>query len=254
MEPMTRAATIEELISLMEAMQARLDAAGDQRRLWHGVYRRGTVAVAAEIKAGGFQDPEWLERWDLVFADIYLEAMERWDRGEPPSGPWQVAFEATQDPQVPPLRHVLLGLNAHVNFDLPQALIAVISDEEWADPGAVARRHVDHRHVDDVLVVRVGSEDREIAAAERPGDRTLLDKALAPLNRAGSRRFLKEARAKVYANAAKLSAARRQGPEALEARLAQLEALCRTRVADLRAPGQVLLKLTLHGFGVVLPD
>jgi hypothetical protein len=57
----------------------------------------------------------------------------------------------------------------------------------------------------------------------------------------------------VYGNARLLSAARQEGPEALAARLAQLEELCRARVADLRAPGQVILKLTLRGFGVALP-
>ena len=252
--PVPGAGTIEDLITRMEDMQARLDASADGRRHWHGVYRRGTIAVRDEIRPGGFLDAAWLERWDLVFAGIYLEAMERWDRGQRPSGPWQVAFEATRDPAVPPLRHVLLGLNAHVNFDLPQALIGVISDEEFADPDVTRRRFADHKHVDDVLVVRVGSEDREIAAAERPGDRSLADRLLVPLNRAGSKRFLKEARAKVYDNARLLSAARQQGPDALASRLAQLEELCRNRVADLRAPGQVLLKLTLRGFGVVLQD
>jgi Family of unknown function (DUF5995) len=251
---MARAATIDDLIAAMEDIQARLDATGDGRRHWHGVYRRGTIAVRDEIARGGFSDPQWLERWDLAFADIYLDAMERWDRGQVPSGPWQVAFAATRDPAVPPLRHVLLGLNAHVNFDLPQALIAVISDREWADPQVVRRRYADHKHVDDVLVVRVGSEDRQIAAAERPGDRSLADRLLVPVNRAGSKRFLKEARAKVYDNARLLSAARQQGPETLAARLAQLEELCRTRVADLRAPGQVLIKLAVRGFGVVLPQ
>jgi hypothetical protein len=250
----TRAATIDELVALMTEIQQRLDAANDARRHWHGVYRRGTVAVREEIARGGFQDVGWLERWDLVFADIYLDAMERWDAGERPAGPWQVAFEATRDPAVPPLRHVLLGLNAHVNYDLPQALIGVISDDEFADPEVMRRRYADHKHVDDVLVVRVASEDREIAAAERPGDRSLADRLLVPLNRAGSRRFLKEARAKVFHNAGELSRARRTGPDALAARLAQLEELCRARVADLRAPGLVLLKLTLRGFGVRLPD
>jgi hypothetical protein len=246
-------ATIDELIAVMADMQARLDEAGDGRRHWHGVYRRGTVAVRDEIRRGGFGDTEWLERWDLYFAGIYLEAMRRWDEGRPPSGPWQVAFAAAGDPGLPPLRHVLLGLNAHVNFDLPQALIGVITDEEFGDAGLMQRRYADHKHVDDVLVVRVASEDREIAAAERPGARSHADRLLAPLNRAGSRRFLKEARAKVYDNARLLSQARRQGPHMLEARLAELENLCRARVADLRAPGQVLLKLTLRGFGVRLP-
>jgi Family of unknown function (DUF5995) len=250
---MARAATIGELIALMEDMQARLDAGGDGRRHWHGVYRRGTIAVRDEIRRGGFLDAAWLERWDLVFADIYLEAMERWDRGQAPSGPWQVAFEAVLDPAIPPLRHVLLGLNAHVNFDLPQALIGVISDEEFDDAQLMQRRFTDHKHVDDVLTVRVASEDREIAAAGRPGERRLADRLLVPLNRAGSKKFLKEARAKVYDNARLLSGARRQGPDELASRLTQLEELCRNRVADLRAPGQVLLKLARRGFGVALP-
>lgn len=251
---MARTASIEELIDLMQDMQDRLDAGGDGRRHWHGVYRRGTIAVRDEIRRGGFLDADWLERWDLTFADIYLDAMDRWDKGDEPPGPWLEAFQATQDPDVPPLRHVLFGLNAHVNFDLPQALLAVISDEEFADPDVMARRYADHKHVDDVLVVRVGSEDRLIAAAEQPGDRTLAGRLLTPLNRAGSKRFLKEARAKVYQNARLLSQARKQGDDALARRLAQLETLCRARIADLRAPGQVLLKLTLHGFGVVLPE
>jgi hypothetical protein len=250
---MGRCAAIGDLIARMEEMQAHLDAGGDARRYWHGVYRRGTVAVRDEIRRGGFLDPDWLERWDLAFADIYLDAMEGWDRREPVSGPWQEAFAAGADQSVPPLRHVLLGLNAHVNFDLPQALLAVISDDEFEDPEVMRRRHADHKHVDDVLVVRVASEDQQIAAAERPGDRRLADRLLTPLNRAGSKKFLKEARAKVYDNARLLSKARRQGDSELAGRLAQLEMLCRARVADLRAPGQVLLKLTVHGFGVVLP-
>jgi hypothetical protein len=73
-----------------------------------------------------------------------------------------------------------------------------------------------------------------------------------PANRAASKKFLREARAKVYGNA-RLSAARRQGPEPLADRITQLEYLSRARIADLSAPGQVLLKLALRGFGVVLP-
>ena len=87
---------------------------------------------------------------------------------------------------------------------------------------------------------------------EGPGERTLLDRMLQPFNRQGTRRFLKEARRKVWANARQLSLARREGPGPLAARLAQLEELSRARVADLRAPGQVILKLARRGFGVEL--
>ena len=50
-----------------------------------------------------------------------------------------------------PVRHVLLGMNAHINYDLPQALLAVITDREFADPALLARREADHRAIDEVL-------------------------------------------------------------------------------------------------------
>jgi hypothetical protein len=71
--------------------------------------------------------------------------------------------------------------------------------------------------------------------------------------RSPAQRFLREARAKVWANSIALNHARRQGPPAYATRLAQLEELSAAKVADLRAPGQVLLKLAVTGFGVRLP-
>ena len=69
----------------------------------------------------------------------------------------------------------------------------------------------------------------------------------------GIRRFLLESRAKVWANARLLDAARRAGPQAYADRLADLERLAAARVADLMAPGQVVLTLAVKGFGVRLP-
>jgi hypothetical protein len=148
------------------------------------------------------------------------------------------------------VRHVLLGMNAHINYDLPQALLAVISDAEFADPAVRARREADHRRIDEVLAIRVGAEDAEL---QRLGPAmTWQDRALQPVNRMATRRFLRESRAKVWANALELSKARKAGPEAYDARLARLEKLCGRRVADLVRPGPVLLRLAAGGFGVRL--
>ncbi len=246
-------AAIDDLISRMESLLAPLVEADDQRRHFHATYTRTTTAVRKEIKRGGFLDGDWTERWDVAFAGLYLDALERWDRGEEPSGPWRVAFEATRGPRIRPVRLVLLGMNAHVNYDLPQALLSVITDREFDDPSVVARRAADHEHIDGILASRVAEEDKELKKIERAGERSMLDRLLTPFNRSGTKKFLKEARAKVWRNARALSLARRRGPEALAARLAELEELARARVADLYAPGQVILKLARGGFGVLLP-
>lgn len=236
----------------MEADLGSLVAAGDRRRHFHATYLRTTRAVANEIARSGFGDNAWLERWDLVFADLYLDALAADRAGRPVSAPWRVAFDAARDrPDLPPLRHVLLGMNAHINYDLPQALVAVIEPHEFDDPAVLRRRAADHRHVDDVLLARVGAEDHQLGSASRL---TLLDRLLRPANRAATRRLLVEARAKVWHNTGMLDRARREGLAAYEESLARLEALCAARLADLTAPGQVLLQLGRRGFGVVLPD
>lgn len=242
---------VEALVARMEALLAPLVDAGDPRRYFLTVYLRTTRAVAAEIAAGSFADPPWAARWDVAFADLYLDAVEQWGTDGTAPGPWRAAFAAAEGPErLPPVRHVLLGMNAHINFDLPQALLAVISDEEFDVPALVARRQADHERIDEILASRVAAEDRELRKEEGPGDRRLLDRLLTPWQRRASRTFLKEGREKVWRNALVLSEARRRGH--LDQRLAELEVLCTRRIADLRAPGQVVPRLARDGFGVEL--
>jgi hypothetical protein len=92
-----------------------------------------------------------------------------------------------------------------------------------------------------------------VAAVARVPRPQLLDRLLKPFNRLGTQRFLREARAKVWANAIALNQARGQGPGVYAARLAELEELSAAKVTALQAPGQVLLKLAATGFGVRLP-
>jgi hypothetical protein len=242
------AAAVEAVVERMRARLAALTAEQEPLRDFLGTYLRTTVAVGKAVDGGLFEDAEWVERWDVAFAELYLDALDAHLRGSAPPRPWRLAFDAPADQ--PGLRRVLLGINAHVNYDLPQALLAVISDADFADPALMARRRRDHERIDGVLAARVAAEDGEIASGETP---SLLDRALTPLNRAASRRFLREARLKVWENTEALQAARVAGVAAYADRLRELEVLSAARVADLLAPGQVLLRLAVAGFGVRLP-
>ncbi len=238
--------------AVVDAMRSRLDgltSGQEARREFLATYQRTTAAVGEAIARGVFEDGPWVEAWDVVFADLYLEALDAdlAGVGRVPR-PWRLAFDAPVD--LPALRHVLLGINAHINYDLPQALLAVISDDEFDDPAVLARRRRDHERIDGLLSGRVAAEDDELTARSAM---SLLDRVLQPLNRRASKRFLREARQKVWHNTAALQEARRAGPETYATRLAELEVLSAARIADLLAPGQVLLRLAVAGFGVVLP-
>lgn len=241
------------LIDRMEEVGERLIADNDERQHFHGAYVRSTKAVMADADAGHFADGAWAHRWGIAFAQLYMDAFDAWERGDDPSGPWEVAFEAARDPGIPPLRHALLGINAHINYDLPQALLAVITDDEFDDPEKLAVRAGDHAHVDSILVRRIPEEDKRMAQVEEPGDRTIVDRLLQPFNRAGTKKLLKDGRARVWGNTRILSSSRELGPETYDRQLASLEALCRVRVADLVRPRYPLISLARHGFGVTLP-
>jgi len=240
------------IAAALAGMQERLDRLPTRLshlRVFLSTYQRTTRAVGAAVERASFEDPDWVERWDVFFADLYLTALDAEIAGDGQvPRPWRLTFSAS--PALPPLRQVLLGINAHVNYDLPQALLAVISSEDFTDPVLMDRRRRDHERIDKVLAGRVAAEGDELTAT---GGATVLDRLLRPLNRLGSKRFLREARQKVWHNTIELQDARLAGPQEYAVRLAELELLSAAKIADLLRPGQVLLRLAVSGFGVSLP-
>jgi hypothetical protein len=245
---------IDAVVAGMQQRLENLPARLSHQRVFLSTYQRTTRAVGAAVDGAHFEDPGWVERWDVAFADLYLRALdaELSETARPGDArvprPWRLAFAAS--PDLHPLRHVLLGINAHVNYDLPQALLAVISDDDFSDRPLMDRRRRDHERIDKVLASRVAAEDDELTAA---GGASLLDRLLTPLNRLGSKRFLREARQKVWHNTLELHDSRVAGPEEYAIRLAELELLSAAKIADLLQPGQVVLRLAVAGFGVTLP-
>ncbi|WP_104526477.1 DUF5995 family protein [Blastococcus atacamensis] len=241
---------VDALVARMTALAAELEGARDPARFFLGTYLRTTRAVAAALDRGRFEDRDWVSRWDVDFADRYLEALDA-HRVDPASAPapWRRAFGA--DPGLRPEGHVLLGMNAHINYDLPRSLVEVIPPADFADAELLARRHRDHGRIDGILARRVGEED--LALRRAGGTRTALDRLLTPANRRAAVLLLRESRRRVWLNTRVLHAARLDGADAYAARVAQLEAASAARVADLLRPGPVLLRLAVHGFGVVLP-
>ena len=238
---------IEQVMAELQECLDTLPPRLEHHRTFVATYRRTTAAVGEAAAGELFEDRAWVERWDVVFAGLYLDALRAEIAGDiEPSRPWRPAFRVGSD--TPALLRLLLRINAHVNYDLPQSLLGSITDKEFSDAELLASRQRDHERIDGVLASRVAAEDAELG-----GRRSLQDRVLTPLNRRASRRFLREARQKVWHNTRELQQARLAGPEAYAVRLAELEVLSAAKIADLQAPGQVLLRLAVAGFGVTLP-
>ena len=248
---MQTGAAVADLVRRMEAACAALDAQQAPQRHFCGLYLRSTRSMQAELASGRFADTDWVARLTLAFAAAYLDALERWRAGDAVPLTWQLALEAP--PGLSPLVHELIGLNAHLNHDLPQALLQVDGDGELLDADRSALRHRDFLHIDEVMLRRLPEEHRHLRSLGGPAGGEVLARLLYPLNTVASRRWLVAARRSVWHNAAELSRARAAGPDALARRVADLDVLCAAKVADLLRPGQVLLRLAVVGFGVTLP-
>ena len=84
-------ARMDDLLARMDALLQPMRTAGDERQHFLATYMRTTLAVKAEIEQGRFVDDAWTERWDIAFADLYLDALDTWNATGTATGPWQIA-------------------------------------------------------------------------------------------------------------------------------------------------------------------
>ncbi len=89
------------------------------------LYHHVAVAFGAAIRAGIFEHNDLIQKLDVIFFNRYLEALGHYLRGHKPTPPWEVAFAATASAQPTVMQHLLLGMNAHILFDLGIAVAQV---------------------------------------------------------------------------------------------------------------------------------
>jgi hypothetical protein len=234
----------------MRATLGPLELSQSPLRYFLCAYDHAISGVLTSLDDARFEDPAWVVEFDITFAWLYLDALEAY-RADPLRAPrpWQEAFSA--DPALPAEVHMLLALSVHLNYDLPLALLEVITDAEFEQPAVMARRHRDLERMEAMLADRVRYESGD----SRPvsSSRRLLASVFIPANRLAILRFLRDARCTVWQNALDLQRARLAGPEAFERRRAELEASGMAAVADLILPGQARLRRVTAGFGALLP-
>lgn len=117
----------------------------DGVRCFNELYLRVTERVGLCLERGGFEDPLFMERLDQRFADLYLDALER-----RASLAWAPLIDARADRSIAPERFMLAGVNAHINYDLPLALVDTCR-EVGGRLEDESPRHRDFCRVDDIL-------------------------------------------------------------------------------------------------------
>jgi Family of unknown function (DUF5995) len=146
----SNAATIADVVATMTAIEGALPAT-DGLKWFNLLYLDVTQQVDGSPPAGGWQNPAWLKRLDVVFAKLYFSAVANWlqnTAGVPSS--WQALFESRFTGGIDRIQFALAGMNAHINHDLALALLQADADLNLV-PSKGSPEHEDFESVNGLL-------------------------------------------------------------------------------------------------------
>ena len=106
-------------------LRAAALAAGDCSGYFPALYSRVTTRIGESIDKGTFEDGPGLDRFATRFASHYVAASR--DQASRAKC-WQACWNVAGDRRLLIVQHLLLGINAHVNYDLPRVVVE-LADE-----------------------------------------------------------------------------------------------------------------------------
>jgi hypothetical protein len=141
-----RLTTVQEILDILPPTPALNRVAA-----FNSLYYTITDRVAQALHGPGVTDPDFLEMLDVEFAKRYFTALRLWglDDDATPDA-WEVLFRRGIDQRVSRLAAAMLGVNAHINYDLAFALI-----ETWKKLGPPG----DEMHPDYLLINKIFYEE-----------------------------------------------------------------------------------------------
>lgn len=127
----TQPTDIAGVLSRLISIQTVLDGLPPDPKLnrvaaFNSLYYTITDRVASALHGPDVTEPAFLELLDVEFGKRYFTALKLWGEDEDEMTPdaWEVLFRRAADKRVSRLAAAMLGVNAHINFDLAMALIA----------------------------------------------------------------------------------------------------------------------------------
>jgi hypothetical protein len=147
-EPDVPVTSVPEAIARMKAIDAELPAT-DGFACFNRMYLDVTSQVYDELGQGFYADPAFMSTLDVKFANLYFEAYDVAD--DPGAVPlaWRPLAERRSDSGIEEIQFALAGMNAHINHDLPLAVIDTCIALSTS-PGA-GDHHADYEKVDELL-------------------------------------------------------------------------------------------------------
>lgn len=196
--------TTTRMDSLIDEWQQRQDRRVDFLRC----YRLMTGNMLLAIKKGEFHDGPWVQQLLDHFADYYFTALANYEQDRPETpAVWTTTHRAAVQPKTLLLQNLLLGINAHINYDLVLTLYDVLAPE-WQALSATARRqrYEDHRRVNTVIGRTVDAVQDSIVEPKEPLMQ-IVDALLGPVDELTASLMIRRWREEVWRHTLQMLAA-----------------------------------------------
>ncbi len=113
---------VSGVIARMEAIEAETPA-GDGLACFNRMYLAVTRQVNSRIGQGFFADPTFMTHLDVAFAGLYFDAVDATAGAAAVPLAWRPLMEQRAATGIEPVQFALAGMNAHINHDLPVAMV-----------------------------------------------------------------------------------------------------------------------------------
>jgi hypothetical protein len=189
----------------MELLTREWEAAEDARCVFLKCYALMTGNMLAGVGRRAFGDAAWVETFVDRFAAYYFVALDAYDR-DATAAPrvWRLAHDISADRETWAIQKLLLGINAHINYDLVLTLDELLRPG-WPElPGSrrMARR-ADYDTVNTIIAQTIDAVQDEVLQPAMPVMRWI-DRLLGPADERLLSRLLTGWRDHVWDDAVRL--------------------------------------------------
>lgn len=142
--------SIDDVINVMQGLDTILPN-NDGLKWFNLLYLRVTEGVRNNPPAEGWENPQYVERLAVIFAGLYFSAIASWQRDQDSVvRSWTPLFRSRQRRGIARVQFALAGMNAHINHDMPIALVQT-SEEQDIVPRRNSPEHRDFNRVNTIL-------------------------------------------------------------------------------------------------------
>jgi hypothetical protein len=162
--------SVPALLNRMDYHIECWEKVNDNRQIFLRCYNMMSTNMYQAVNNGRFSDADWVNQLVVRFSEYYFEALDHYEQFSTHTPEvWKQVHDNTLLQKLHVLQNLLIGVNAHINYDLPLALYDCLK-KDWNTSDAVTKssRKSDHQVVNIIIGETINAVQNNIIAPLSP--------------------------------------------------------------------------------------